>query len=30
LQIPNEHGWVECPYCDCKLIHKDHQNPPKS
>jgi uncharacterized Zn-finger protein len=27
LQIPNEHGWVECPYCDCKLIHKDHQKP---
>lgn len=24
LQIPNEHGWVECPYCDCKYIHKDH------
>lgn len=23
LQIPNEHGWVECPYCDCKMIHKD-------
>ena len=25
LQIPNEDGWVECPYCDCKLVHKDHQ-----
>lgn len=24
LQIPNEHGWVECPYCDCKFVHKDH------
>ncbi len=23
LQIPDEHGWVECPYCDCKIIHKD-------
>lgn len=20
LQIPNEHGWVECPYCDCKYV----------
>lgn len=25
LQIPNEHGWVECPYCDCRYVHKDHQ-----
>jgi len=24
LQMPNEHGWVECPYCDCKFVHKDH------
>ena len=24
LQIPNEHGWVECPYCDCRFVHKDH------
>lgn len=23
LQIPAEHGWVECPYCDCKYVHKD-------
>ena len=23
LQIPGEHGWVECPYCDAKLVHKD-------
>ena len=23
LQISGEHGWVECPYCDCKMIHKD-------
>ena len=23
LQIPLDIGWVECPYCDCKLIHKD-------
>ena len=25
LQIPDEHGWVECPYCNCKFVHKDHQ-----
>ncbi len=24
LQMPNEHGWVECPYCDCKFVHSDH------
>ncbi len=24
LQMPQEHGWVECPYCDCKFVHKDH------
>ena len=23
LQIPPETGWVECPYCDCKFIHRD-------
>ncbi len=23
LQIPAEQGWVECPYCDCKYVHKD-------
>jgi uncharacterized Zn-finger protein len=23
LQIPREHGWVECPYCDCKFVIKD-------
>jgi|TARA_B110000967_G_scaffold129015_1_gene131795 uncharacterized Zn-finger protein len=22
LQISGEHGWVECPYCDAKLVHK--------
>jgi uncharacterized Zn-finger protein len=26
LQIAGEHGWVECPYCDCKFVHKDHQS----
>ena len=24
LQIPNEHGWVECRYCDTKFIHSDY------
>lgn len=23
LQIPGEHGWVECPYCDAKFVLKD-------
>lgn len=23
LQIPAEQGWVECPYCDAKYVHKD-------
>ncbi|MDK3016796.1 zinc-finger domain-containing protein [Pseudodonghicola flavimaris] len=23
LHIPEDQGWVECPYCDCKYIHKD-------
>lgn len=23
LQIPLETGSTECPYCDCKYIHKD-------
>ncbi len=23
LQISNEHGWVECPYCDCKFVIKE-------
>ncbi|MCI2394174.1 zinc-finger domain-containing protein [Aliiroseovarius sediminis] len=23
LLIPAEDGWVECPYCDCKYVHKD-------
>jgi uncharacterized Zn-finger protein len=24
LQIPSASGWVECPYCDCKYVQKDH------
>jgi uncharacterized Zn-finger protein len=23
LQIAKEHGWVECPYCDCKFVHSE-------
>ena len=26
LQIPKDIGWVECPYCDCRYIHKDFEN----
>jgi len=22
LQIPEDTGWVECPYCDCKYVLK--------
>ena len=25
LQIPMDKGWVECPYCDCKIIHCDFE-----
>lgn len=25
LQIPPETGFVECPYCDCKYIHRDFE-----
>ena len=25
LTIPSETGWVECPYCDCKYVHKDFE-----
>lgn len=24
LQVPNDTGWVECPYCDAKYVHRDH------
>ncbi len=24
LRIPQEHGWVECPYCDCRFVHGQH------
>ncbi|WP_082029483.1 zinc-finger domain-containing protein [Tateyamaria sp. ANG-S1] len=23
LQIPEDIGWVECPYCDCKYVYAD-------
>jgi len=24
LQIPEDKGWVECGYCDRRLVHRDH------
>ncbi len=24
LQIPEDHGWIECGYCDKRFIHADH------
>ncbi len=24
-QIPQDQGWVECGYCDCRYIHKDFE-----
>lgn len=27
LQIPVDTGWVECPYCDARYVHKDHDAP---
>lgn len=26
LQIPDETGFVECPYCDCKYVLKGREN----
>ena len=26
LQIPSDTGWGECPYCDCKYVHKAQAN----
>jgi uncharacterized Zn-finger protein len=23
LQIPEDQGWVECPYCDCRYVYED-------
>ena len=25
LQIPADRGWVECPYCDTKYVHRDFE-----
>ena len=25
LQIPEEVGFVECPYCDKKIVHRDFE-----
>ncbi|MFT4708717.1 MAG: putative Zn-finger protein [Ascidiaceihabitans sp.] len=25
LQIPDDLGWVACPYCDCKFIQKEFE-----
>jgi len=25
LQIPEQVGYVECPYCDAKLVHRDFE-----
>jgi uncharacterized Zn-finger protein len=25
LQIPQEKGWVECGYCDCRFIHEEFE-----
>lgn len=25
LQLSTEHGWIECPYCDAKLVHRDFE-----
>jgi uncharacterized Zn-finger protein len=25
LSIPKDAGFVECPYCDCKFIHRDFE-----
>lgn len=24
LYIPATQGWVECPYCDVRYVHRDH------
>jgi|TARA_B100000768_G_scaffold135366_1_gene126182 uncharacterized Zn-finger protein len=25
LQIPNDLGWVVCPYCDAKMVYKEFE-----
>ena len=24
LSIPQQVGWVECPYCDARLVHRNY------
>lgn len=24
LHIPAEPGWIDCPYCDARYVHKSH------
>ncbi len=26
LQIPDDRGWVECPYCDARYVLKGHED----
>ncbi|GGL52063.1 zinc-finger domain-containing protein [Wenxinia marina] len=26
LMIPNEIGYVDCPYCDARYVHRDHED----
>ena len=26
LQISSKEGWVECPYCDAKIVYKDFED----
>ncbi|MGV6849638.1 MAG: zinc-finger domain-containing protein [Marinibacterium sp.] len=26
LHIPEDRGWVECPYCDCKYVLKGRED----
>lgn len=25
LQIPQDQGWIECPYCDARFIHQEFE-----
>ncbi|MDE2913668.1 MAG: zinc-finger domain-containing protein [Paracoccaceae bacterium] len=29
LRIPNEQGWIECPYCDCRFVLSDESDGPE-
>ncbi len=28
LSIPRDKGFVECPYCDARLVHRDFEGKP--